>query len=139
MEELNNEITTNKAIDIAISIFKKDYPFVVGYEIISNIRNFTVDICLNINIDEVSKFYNSGLKDYYLKYKDELFKTNFPYQISPLKMSEEISNDDKYSLYREMCNYLNEIYEYIPNEHKIINPKWGEPKEIEIDGFKFVK
>ena len=137
MEKKSQE-NLDKGIDIAVSILKNEFPFVTGwkYKDDPNFFNSTVYIMLICDMDKSSEFYNSPIKDYYKN-----LEADVTYPFSPLEMSIEMDNDEKYELYKEIQKSLDETYYEIPNDYRHTFKSYGsntdQPKEIYIDGFVF--
>ena len=137
MEEKSIE-NLNKGIDMTVSILKNEFPFVTGwkYKHDPDFFNSTVYIILICDMDKSSEFYNSPIKDYYKN-----LEADVTYPFSPLEMSIEMDNEEKYELYKEIQKSLDETYYEIPNDYRhtfksyILNT--DTPKEIYIDGFVF--
>jgi len=139
MEEKSQE-NLDKGIDIAVSILKHEFPFVTGWEYKDNphASRYTVYINLICDLYKASEFYNSPIKEYY---KNNV-ETEAPYPFFPLKLSDEIDNDEKYRLYSIMQKTFTEIYDEIPDEYRhlitdYISTDVVTPKEIYLDGFNF--
>jgi hypothetical protein len=128
----------NKGIDIAVSILKNEFTFVTGwkYKHDPDFFNTTVYILLICDMDKSSEFYNSPIKDYYKN-----LEADVTYPFSPLEMSTEIDNEEKYKLYKEIQKSLDETYYEIPNDYRHTYKSYlsntDSPKEIYIDGFVF--
>ena len=128
----------NKGIDIAVSILKTQYPFVTGwkYKYDPDFFNSTVYIVLICDMDKSSEFYNSPIKDYYKN-----LEADVTYPFSPLEMSFEMDNEEKYELFKEIQKSLDETYYEIPNDYRHTYKSYlsntDSPKEIYIDGFVF--
>jgi hypothetical protein len=128
----------NKGIDIAVSILKNEFTFVTGwkYKHDPDFFNSTVYIILICDMDKSSEFYNSPIKDYYKN-----LEADVTYPFSPLEMSTEIDNEEKYELYKEIQKSLDETYYEIPNDYRHTFKSYASdtdlPKEINIDGFVF--
>ena len=139
MEEKSRE-TLNKGIDMAVSILKHDYPFIMGWDYKHEPERFRTSIYLELICDMnlASDFYNSPIKSYY-KYVE----ADVSYPFSPLELSSELSSDEKYELFSEMQDSIVEIYDEIPSEYRHEFSLHSEgrkiPKELFIDGFKFEK
>jgi hypothetical protein len=128
----------NKGIDIAVSILKNEFTFVTGwkYKHDPDFFNSTVYIILICDMDKSSEFYNSPIKDYYKN-----LEADVTYPFSPLEISNEIDNEEKYELYKEIQKSLDETYYEIPNDYRHTFKSYASdtdlPKEINIDGFVF--
>jgi hypothetical protein len=127
--------TSKKGLDIAMKILKQDYPFVIGWDFVNEGR-FTIDLFVVCDLKEVQKFYNSNLKSYYVDKIERLKKEDYPYAVSVLEKSEEMSNDEKFQDFMDFKNQLNDIYDMIPKE-MVIKDTWGDIKQLDIEYFKF--
>ena len=126
---------SKKGIDIAMKILKQDYPFIIGWDFVNEGR-FTIDLFVVCDLEEVQKFYNSNLKSYYVDKIERLKKEDYPYAVSVLEKSEEMSNDEKFQDFMNFKNQLNDIYDMIPKE-MVIKDTWGDIKQLDIEYFKF--
>ena len=137
MEEKSQE-NLDKGINMSVSILKNEFPFVTGwkYKHDPDFFNSTVYILLICDMDKSSEFYNSPIKDYYKN-----LEADVTYPFSPLEISNEIDNEEKYELYKEIQKSLDETYYEIPNDYRHTFKSYGSntdlPKEINIDGFVF--
>jgi len=134
------EDTEKKGIDLAIKILKKSYPYIVGWEYNYDLEtpsSFYIYLNIICDIEKVKEFYNSELKPYYQKRIEELKEDLFPFPTSILKINEELDDQTKFEDYKNMRQELSEIYEMLP-EHLVIKDRFGEPKELDPDKFKFV-
>ena len=127
--------TSKKGLDIAMKILKQDYPFIIGWDFVNEGR-FTIDLLIICDLEEVQKFYNSKLKPYYIDKIESLKKEDYPYAVSVLEKSEEMSYDEKYDDFIKFKNQLNNIYDMLPKEI-VIKDTWGDVKQLEIERFKF--
>jgi hypothetical protein len=110
----------NKGIDFVVKILKKNYPFVDGWKMIYKDR-FELDLLITCDTKKLSEFYNSELKDYYQRNPQEIYGKEYPYPFSVLNLSNDMDSDEKWALYLDFNEHMNEIYEFIPDEMKIIN------------------
>ena len=137
MEEKSQE-NLDKGINMAVSILKNEFPFVTGwkYKHDPDFFNSTVYIILICDMDKSSEFYNSPIKDYYKN-----LEADVTYPFSPLEISNEMDNEEKYELYKEIQKTLDETYYEIPNDYRHTFKSYVSdtdlPKEINIDGFVF--
>jgi hypothetical protein len=118
----------------AVKIVKREYPFVVGVDFISQ-WNSPLYIKVNIvcDIDKVAEFYKAEVSVKRSYAKRELFA----YQFSVLDLSQQLTSKEKFAEFVKFQTYLNEVYSVVPDDLKEFN-KWGEPKEIEVEEFRFV-
>ena len=134
-EETEGSDPNTKGIDLAIKLLKKSYPYIIGWEI-NDERTYTIYLNIICDIEKLKEFYNSDLKNYYLRHKDDIYKDILAYPHSVLKISETMDPDEKYKEYSEMKQELNDIYQMLP-EHLIINDRHNEPKELDPDKFMY--
>ena len=139
IEEKSQE-NLDKGINMAVSILKYDFPFVIGWKYKDNPYDsrYTVYINLICDLEKTSEFYNSPIKKYYY----DRGESNAPYPFFPLELSGEIDNDEKYRLYSVMQKSFNEIYDEIPDEYRYLITNYIStdvvtPREIYLDGFNF--
>lgn len=137
MEEKNRNIL-NKGIDTAISILRKQYPFILDWDYKYDPVKYKTSIYLELicDMDLASDYYNSPIKNVY---KDSEAKVAYPFSV--LEFSSELDPDEKYEIYKEIENSLTEIYDYIPVEYKYKTSEydWSVVKDLYIDGFTFEK
>jgi len=110
----------NKGIDLVFKILKKNYPFVDGWKMIYKDR-FELDLLITCDVKKLCEFYNSELKDYHKRNPQEIYGKEYPYPFSVLNLSNDMDSDEKWALYKDLNEHMNEIYEFIPDEMKIIN------------------
>jgi hypothetical protein len=134
-EETDDSKTLEKGIDITIKILKKSYPYIIGWKLISE-RPFDVEIIIICDIEKLKEFYNSELKSYYEKNKDELSNEDYPYAVSILNIKNEMTNDEMYEDYKILKNELNDIYEMIP-DHLTVKDHYNDIKRLDPDRFVF--
>ena len=127
--------TAKKGLDIAMKILKRDYPFIIGWDFVNEGR-FTIDLFVVCDLKEVQKFYNSKLKPYYVEKIDRVKKEDYPYAVSVLEKSEEMTNDEKFQDFMDFKNQLNDIYDMLPKD-MVIKDTWGDIKQLDIEYFKF--
>ena len=127
--------TSKKGLDIAMKILKRDYPFIIGWDFVNEGR-FTIDLFVVCDLKEVQKFYNSKLKPYYVEKIDRVKKEDYPYAVSVLEKSEEMTNDEKFQDFMDFKNQLNDIYDMLPKDMDI-KDTWGDIKQLYIEYFKF--
>ena len=127
-----------KGIDLAIKILKKSYPYIVGWKYNEEQVESAVSIYIDIicDIEKTKEFFNSDLKEYYKRYKEDIKKDTFPYPFSLLKISNEMDDDEKFEHYREFRKEFNDLYSMLPEEIVTLN-RWNEPKNIDPDKYIF--
>lgn len=139
-EETSSE-NLNKGIDIAVKILKKEYPFVVGWELADEPDQYTFTIYINLEIDysKMTKFYNLGPHPIYHKLLKSTIenrdKLSYPYS-----MTDYENVGFKTDEYVFLENDLSEIYDdMIPYNLKLsIGPR-DDAKRLSVDGYIFVR
>ena len=116
----------------AVKIVKREYPFVVGVEFISD-NTLYIKVNIVCDMDKVAKFYKSEISVKRSYAKSELFA----YQFSILDLTQLLTQKEKFEEFMKFQKYLNEVYSVIPDDLKEFD-KWGEPKQIEVEEFRFV-
>ena len=130
----------NRGIDIAVSILKHEFPFITGWDYKHNPESFRLSIYLVLMADMnlASEFYNSPIRNVY-RHSD----ARVAYPFSPLEISTELNEEEKYELFKVIQKSLVEIYDEIPGELRYEFESYSsekkEPKELYIDGFVFEK
>lgn len=139
MEEKSRE-NLNRGIDIAVSILKHEFPFITGWDYKYNPESFRLSIYLVLMADMnlASEFYSSPIRNVY-----KHAEARVAYPFSPLEISTELNEDEKYELFKVIQKSLIEIYDEIPSElrHEFesYSSEKKEPKELYIEGFIFEK
>ena len=141
-EEINDQQETRekKGIDIAVKLLKKSYPYVVGWEYNINPypSKFYIVIDLKCDIEKLKEFYNSDIKSYYQRFgSEELKKTVQPYPFSILEIGQTMDPDDKFQIYKDLKQELNDFYLMLP-EDLLVKNVFDEPKELDPDKFTYV-
>lgn len=130
----------NRGVDIAVSILKHEFPFITGWDYKSDPETYRSSIYLVLMADMnlASEFYNSPIRNVY-----KHAEARVAYPFSPLEISTELNEKEKYELYKVIQKSLVEIYDEIPSElrHEFesYSSEKKEPKELYIDGFAFEK
>jgi hypothetical protein len=116
----------------AVKIVKREYPFVVGVEFISD-NTLYIKVNIVCDMDKVAEFYKSeiSVKRAYAK------RESFAYQFSVLGLTQLLTQKEKFAEFMKFQTYLNDVYSVIPDDLKEFD-KWGEPKQIEVEEFRFV-
>jgi hypothetical protein len=149
-EETEDYQMVSKGIDVVISLVNKTYPFIVGWERANNWDSTKYFFYVNLIVDhkKVKEYYNLPFRDYYEKYPEELEnliknKTTLAYPTSILDYG---LNDDQYDISKKIKETVEDSYELIPNEYKMMYQAEGYlgetgryyPKEINISYYVFV-
>ena len=138
-EEVNEQLIF-KGINILVNSLKQEYPFILGWELQDTLDEYksTIYINLIVSYDDVKEFY--GLEPQYEKFL-YLGKT-LATPISPFRRKYDEQGIEESS---KMNQYIEDMYEYVPNEMKMIT-SFDEPskyyndynKVVKIDNFIFV-
>jgi len=144
LEETQKNEFFELGLNITIKSLKKIFPFIVGWEeakskYSTNIKWY-IEINLLIDLNKTLEYYNTELKDSYVKYPEFLQET-FAYPFSFTRLQDELSYDKKYELYKEIITEIREIYRNLPNEWIARNFESefeDNFKDIDINGFKVV-
>lgn len=129
--------TLEKGINLVIKLIKESYPYIIGWKLISD-GKFTIEIIIICDIEKLKEFYNSELKYYYKKNKDELSNPNndYPYPVSILNIKDEMTSDEMYESYKKLKQELNDFYEMLP-EHLTAKDQFNDIKTLDPDRFMF--
>ncbi len=139
MEEKSRN-NLNRGIDITVSVLKHEFPFITGWDYKNDPEAYRSSIYLVLKADMnlASEFYNSPIRNVY---KRSDAKTAYPF--SPLEISTELNEDEKYELFKVIQKSLVEIYDEIPSELRHEFESYASeikiPKELYIEGFIFEK
>jgi hypothetical protein len=115
-EEVDNE-NLQRGIDIMVQFAKTKFPFIVYGKLNPEYKTHgKLEIDLYCDVEKVKEFYQSELKWYY---RDGGDKKNLSYPFSILKMSDNMTSDEKYDLYVVYILILIFCYNKI-KENKII-------------------
>jgi len=137
-EETEKNDLTKIGIDISVKMLKQTYPYITGWRYNDEWESkFGIGITLICDIKKVCEYYNSDLKPYHKNYEDEIKKNDYAYPFSILEISETMGNDDKFLLWKELRDVLNDTYDLIPEEYKIMD-RWGDFKNLDPDYFEFI-
>ena len=142
LKEIKEKSRNNldRGIDIAVSILKHEFPFITGWDYKSDPETYRSSIYLVLMADMnlASEFYNSPIRNVY-----KHAEARVAYPFSPLEISTELNEEEKYELFKVIQKSLLEIYDEIPSElrHEFesYSSEKKEPKELYIDGFAFEK
>jgi hypothetical protein len=136
-EETYDSNNLEKGIGLVIKLIKESYPYIIGWKLISD-GKFTIEIIIICDIEKLKEFYNSELKYYYKKNKDELSNPNndYPYPVSILNIKDEMTSDEMYESYKKLKQELNDFYEMLP-EHLTAKDQFNDIKTLDPDRFMF--
>lgn len=134
-EEVENLDQVKKGIDIAVKILKQTYPYIDGWRFDDNWNGkHTINIVIICDVKRLCEYYDSDLKPYYKNYKD--FDDDYPYPVSVLELGSSMDSNEKWELWKEFNNTLNDIYELIPEELKLLDYH-NHYKRLDPDRFEF--
>jgi hypothetical protein len=125
-------------------IAKKRFPFIESLKLEQTTR-FNFYVIVFVNLEKVSDYYKMGIKPYYTRERIEKSNTLFPYALSVLEYGDyrdEKVQNEVYVTYKEILNYLKEVYGHFPKEFKEKSDSHyatdDDYKDFNIEGFKFV-
>ena len=124
-----------KGVDITFGILKKRYTYLKGWKFIKK-GKFELDLLFICDIEKLCQFYDSDLKYYYKSGNVPISGEDYPYPFSILQIADRMNGDEKFELYKEMLEYMNEIYNYIPTDLKVTD-KFNDIIKLNPDKFSF--
>jgi len=134
-EELANLDQVKKGIDIAVKILKQTYPYIDGWRFDNNWNGkYIINIVIICDVKRLCEYYDSDLKPYYKNSKN--FDGDAAYPFSILKIGSDMDSDKKWELWKEFNNTLNEIYNLIPEDLKLLDYH-NHYKRLDPDRFEF--
>ena len=134
-EETYDSNNLEKGIGLVIKLIKESYPYIIGWKLISD-GPYTIEIIIICDIEKLKEFYNSELKYYYEKNKDELSNNDYPYLVSILNIKDEMTSDEMYEDWKKLKQELNDFYEMLP-EHLTAKDQFNDIKTLDPDRFMF--
>jgi hypothetical protein len=134
-EETYDSNNLEKGIGLVVKLIKESYPYIIGWKLISD-GKFTIEIIIICDIEKLKEFYNSELNPYYEKNKDELSNNDYPYDVSILKIKNEMTTDEMYEDWKKLRQELNDFYEMLP-EHLTAKDQFNDIKTLDPDRFMF--
>jgi hypothetical protein len=134
-EETYDSNNLEKGIGLVIKLIKESYPYIIGWKLISD-GPYTIEIIIICDIEKLKEFYNSELKYYYEKNKDELSNNDYPYIVSILNIKDEMTSDEMYEDWKKLKQELNDFYEMLP-EHLTAKDQFNDIKTLNPDRFMF--
>jgi hypothetical protein len=140
-EETQEEKNAELGMKILTSVIKKRFPFIKGLKMGQSQKHdpnkFYFDVYFIIDVEKTKEFYNSELLSVYKDYPEFLVDGTHPYPFSILELRNELDSDEKYQLFKELKNEVDDVYESLPTE-MIPKVEWNQStydKEISIEGF----
>jgi len=134
-EETYDSNNLEKGIGLVIKLIKESYPYIIGWKLISD-GLYTIEIIIICDIEKLKEFYNSELKYYYEKNKDELSNNDYPYLVSILNIKDEMTSDEMYEDWKKLKQEFNDFYEILP-EHLTAKDLFDDIKTLDPDRFMF--
>jgi hypothetical protein len=119
-----------KGISMVVKATAKKFPFIKGWELAPNYKEFasTIYIHLTVDFDEVMKFYNLEWNPFWKKILDRdgviesALITTFSSEYDVFSLGSEKSKeflDKSYNETKKINDYLNNLYTSLPEEFKI--------------------
>ena len=145
-ETEDDRVRVSKGINALVSLVKNTFPFIVGWVWTKEDWNGQVyGLYINLVIDQkkVKEIYGLNYRSWYegkhsvlQKVIDD--KSTYAYPISILDYESE--GIDPYEDNRAIKDLVNDTYEIIPDEYKVIinRPTYSVPKTLVIDSYIFV-
>ena len=130
--ESDEEKLILKGINLAVNSLKQDFPFIKGWEVSEDMYEYGSTIYLNLFVDpkQVGEFYNLEKRELYDLYLDS-------YLVYPMGAF-EYGNLDPYEETSKINEMLNDNYEFIPDEWKMVSPFRNQKKRLHFDHYKYV-
>lgn len=131
--ESDEEKLILKGINLAVNSLKQDFPFIKGWEISEDMREYGSTIYLNMFVDpkQVGEFYNLEKRELY----DLYFDRYLTYPMSAF----EYGNLEPYEETSKINEMLNDNYDFIPDGWKMNNSAFpNEKKRLHFDHYKYV-
>ena len=145
-ETEDDRVRVSKGINALVSLVKNTFPFIVGWVWAKEDWNDSVyGLYINLVIDQkkVKEIYGLNYRSWYDGKHSVLQraiddKMTYAYPISLLDYESE--GIDPYEDNRAIKDLVNDTYEIIPDEYKVIinRPTYSAPKTLEIDSYIFV-
>lgn len=142
LKEETSKDSLIKGIDIVINALKEEYPFVVGWEFKEPYEKYkmTIYIDLLVDYDKTKEYY--GLEPRKSEIGNRVFgREHYLNKAAtyPVSAFEYQGFLDAHAEYRKIADYVSGMYDYIPDELKILSAfGYDEYKELNVDNFIFV-
>jgi hypothetical protein len=126
-----------------ISVLKKSYPFIVGWEL-EDEKKYNIYISLEVDFNKMTEFYGVEQKwklyDFVSDAIEKKEKYAYPFSLTNY---EDVFEEKPYEEYGRILEKFREIYENMPDEYKPIgfhtSVNMYSVKNINLEGFIFVK
>jgi hypothetical protein len=133
-----------RGIELAVKSASKKFPFIKGWKFSKDFKNYSAHLYIDLFVDyvEFAKFYNSDIH-YAYQSRTTLPRTSIPHTFlkdAPVSgfQTEEWNEyfEKAYSENQKIKNYLEKIYESLPEEFSIFYPTKRYYPEEKIEGIK---
>jgi len=122
----NNDLTPKqkRGLELVLKTLMKKYNFINGWELIRDWGKWATTFYFNldVNIYKLSEFYNKPI-DEYNKIKidnGEVIETTSLFSIVRTTNPGEQDRDDAYNEKKNMQNFLNQLYENLPDDMVVV-------------------
>lgn len=134
-EEVENLDQVKKGIDIAIKILKQTYPYINGWRFDNNWNGkYVINIFIICDVKKLCEYYGSDLKPYYKNSKN--IDGDAAYPVSVLEIGSDMDSEEKWEMWKELNDTLNDIYKLIPDDLKLLD-HFNNYKRLDPDRFEF--
>lgn len=140
---LNEEVSRrqiDKGIDIVINGLKKEFPFVVGWQLHDDYEEYRTSIYIDLVVEyeKVKEFY--GLNPKKMFDIEFIINRQMPYLLTPFDYEGKFDTSLES---QKLSEYVFEMYEYIPDELKLEESHtYGSVrtnyKGLKVDDFIFI-
>jgi len=136
----NNDLTPKqkRGLELVLKTLMKKYNFINGWELIRDWGKWATTFYFNldVNIYKLSEFYNKPI-DEYNKIKidnGEVIETTSLFSIVRTTNPGEQDRDDAYNEKKNMQNFLNQLYENLPDDMVVVwSSETGREYKCNID------
>lgn len=139
LKEEVSEKQIDKGIDIVINGLKKEFPFVVGWQLHNDYKEYMTSIYIDLVVEyeKVKEFYDLEPN---MKYEIEYIKNKqVAYVLSPFEYERYF---DPYLESQKLSEYVFDMYDYIPDELKMeASYTYGSAtgyKGLKVDDYIFI-
>ena len=139
---LNEEVSKqqiDKGIDIVVNGLKKEFPFVVGWQLHNDYEEYRTSIYIDLVVEyeKVKEFY--GLEPKMMYDLEYIKNRQVAYVITPFEYEDKF---DPYKESQKLGEYVFEMYDFIPDELKLEERyTYGSVvnyKGLKVDDFIFI-
>jgi hypothetical protein len=122
----NNDLTDKqiRGIDLVVKSVSKKYPFILGWEFTETWKKYHYHLYINLYVDWklISEFYNQPLRDFYIKYPEEVSggATLFSYLDFDKSVTTQDSFFEKgYNEGMKIKSLMENLYNGLPEEFQV--------------------